>query len=168
MVTACVGPLPDRLAGLGVLLLGLGWGFGTLIAHHEAIAASGVPLASAFALVVGGAVGSVAAIWFGVGAVAWAMARALGARAPFGGILWSVSAASPPLWVASPAAAIVAAGPAQSAMVPLVAVCAVAAIAFVALLVGRLRAMAGLSTLRAWACIGLVVSFCASVLSLSA
>ncbi len=156
--------LPQRFAGLGVLLLGLSWSFGILLARHDVVAASGVPPAQAFGYIAAGGVGAVAASWFGVGAVLFAMTRLLRARAPFWSVLWALAGALPPLWIAAPAAALVVAG---SGGIALTAVVALAGAAFLVLAARGVAEVAGLSQARAAACLLLTLVFCASVLSLS-
>lgn len=43
-------PLPERLAGLGVVMLGLCWGLAVAIASRDQILATELPLATALAL----------------------------------------------------------------------------------------------------------------------
>ena len=156
--------LPQRFAGLGVLLLGLSWSAGIFLARHDVVAASGVRPEVAFGYIASGGVGAVAASWFGVGAVLFAMTRLLRARAPFWGVLWALAGALPPLWIAAPAAAMIRAGDGRFAFAALVAV---AAAAFLVLATRAMAEVAALSAPRAAGCLVLTSVFCASVATLS-
>jgi hypothetical protein len=156
--------LPQRFAGLGVLLLGLSWSAGIFLARQDVVAASGVPPAQAFGYIAVGGVGAVAASWFGVGAVLFAMTRLLRARAPFWSVLWALAGALPPLWIAAPAAALIQAGDGRFA---LAAVVAVAAAAFLMLATRAVAEVAALSPARAAGCLVLTAIFSASVAVLS-
>lgn len=161
---SAVPALPQRLAGLGVLGLGLCWSLGVFLAHSDEVAASGLPLLTAFGHVAVGGVGAVFAAWFGTGAVLYAMTRLVGARPPFRGVLWAYAAAMPPLWVGAPAMAFIAAG--ATGFVTAVVV-AVATIAFLALVLQTVGEVTGLSPVRVAIALGLTAIFCLSVISLS-
>lgn len=163
MVTAAIA-LPQRFGGLGVLLLGLSWSFGVYLARHEVVAASGLAPATAFAYVAAGGVGSVAASWFGAGAVLYAMTRLFRARAPFWAVLWALAGALPPLWIAAPGAALLVAGSGNLAVAALVAA---AGLAFLWLAACGVSQTAALSPARACACLVLTIVFCLSVVTLS-
>ena len=94
----------------------------------------------------------------------FATTRLLRARAPFWSVLWALAGALPPLWIAAPAAALVVAG---SGGVALSAIVALAGAAFLVLAARGLAEVTGLSPVRAAACLGLTLVFCASVMSLS-
>lgn len=104
-----------------------------------------MPPAQAFGYIAAGGVGAVAASWFGVGAVLFAMTRLLRARAPFWSVLWALAGALPPLWIAAPAAALVVAG---SGGVALTAVVVLAGAAFLVLAARGLAEVAGLAAAR--------------------
>lgn len=163
MVSAAIA-LPRRFAGLGVLLLGLSWSLGVYLARHEVVAASGLSPTAAFGYVAAGGVGSVAASWFGVGAVLFAMTRLLRARAPFWDVLWALAGAFPPLWIAAPGAAMIVAGRGGA---PLVALVVLAGAVFLLVAARNLAPAAGLSPTRAALCLALTAIFCASVMSLA-
>jgi hypothetical protein len=160
-------PLPERLAGIGVVVLALVWGLSAALANRSAFLASDMPLGSALLITVAGGTFAVAGVWFGVGAVMWAMGRLLGGKARFVRVLLAVSAAAPPLWIAAPAWMLVLAaqhtGPAELALALLGMV---ATIGFVAMLVVTLGAVQGFTARRSCGCIALGTLFCASYLSL--
>lgn len=156
--------LPQRAAGLGVLLLGLSWSGGVYLARHEIVAASGLPPGEAFGYIAAGGVGAVAASWFGIGAVLFAMTRLLRARVPFWNVLWALAGALPPLWLAAPAAAMIRGGDTRLA---LAAVVAVAIVVFLGMATHAIAEVTGLSRLRAAFCLVLTAVFCLSVATLS-
>lgn len=163
-----IGPLPDRLAALGALVAGLAWSAGVAAAHWREIEGAGLSLASSLALVALGGLGAALAVWCGVGAVAWAMIRLLGGKAGFGRVLLAVSAAAVPIWAAAPIGAFLAAGQGGATTGLLAAAIAFAAAVAVAQAAAALRALADFTPARAWACIGLTGTFCASLISLQA
>lgn len=156
--------LPDRFAGAGILILALSWSAGVLAADPAEVAGSVLSWPVAYLFVALGGLATVGGTWLGLGGVAWAMARLLGARPGFMKILWAISAASPPLWIAAPAVAILAVRREDDAMQMFLAATAAAGIlAFVLLGVSSLRAAADFSLSRGWACASLVALFCTSV-----
>jgi hypothetical protein len=161
-------PLPSRLAGLGVLALGLSWSLGIFLVEYDQVAQVGVSLPSAFALVSLGGMLTVAAVWFGIGAVAWAMGRLLGGKAGLGAVLFSISAAAPPLWIATPTAILASGIDPLVLRTVLLVVSAIAGLAFLALAVAQLGKAEGFSWGRACGCAALTAIFCISFLSLYA
>lgn len=160
-------PLPERLAGIGVLVLALVWSLSAALVNRSVFQASDMPLGSALLITVAGGTFAVAGVWFGVGAVTWAMGRLLGGKARFVRVLLAVSAAAPPLWIAAPVWMLVLTaqrtGPAELALVLLGMV---ATVGFAALLVVTLGSIQGFTARRACSCIALSTLFCASYLSL--
>jgi hypothetical protein len=160
-------PLPERLAGVGVVVLALVWSLSAALINHGALQASGMPLGSALLITVAGGTFALAGVWFGSGAVLWAMGRLLGGKARFVRVLLAVSAAAPPLWIAAPAWMLVLnaqrIGPAE---IGLALIGAVATTGFAALLVVTLNAVQGFTARRSCGCIALSTLFCASYLSL--
>lgn len=163
-------PLPERLAGVGVLVLGLMWTLGVALANWDQVRAAELPLGGALLVTAAGGVLTVAGIWVGVGAVTWAMARLLGGKARFTKVLFAVSAAAPPLWIAAPALPALEEAFSTGAAPTLLVVPAILVIAgglgFLGFLVTTLTAVEGFSWQRACACSALTVAFCASYLSL--
>lgn len=160
-------PLPERFAGVGVLVLGLAWGLGSALAGWDQVRAAEVPLAGALSAIVLGGTLTAAGVWLGAGAVAWAMGRLLGGRARFLKVLFTVSAAAPPLWFGAPCLAALTALDLPTALVMLLgAVCAAAAVAFLFVFVSGLRAVEEFTLNRAWGCAALTVVFCTSLISL--
>lgn len=159
-------PLPESLAGAGVLLLGVMWSLGTMLANWEQLRAAELPVAKAFLLVTAGGTLTVAGVWFGVGAVVWAMGRLLGGRARLFKVLLAVSAAAPPLWVAAPLAALALADKPVQVQLLLLAMAGVGVLGFLALLTSKLREVEAFSWQRAAGCAALTIVFCASFLSL--
>lgn len=160
-------PLPDPVAGIGVLVLGIMWSLGSGLANWDQLQAAELPMVTAFLLVTVGGTLTVAGVWFGVSGVGWAMARLLGGKARFVKVLFALSTASPPLWIAAPVAALALAGIATpSVQLLLLLVAAAGGFGFLVLLVAGLREIEGFSRLRAWCWAALTVVFCASFLSL--
>lgn len=160
-------PLPERLAGIGVLMLGVAWSLGVALANWDQVRAAELPLGSALLMTTVGGMLTVAGIWFGVGAVTWAMGRLLGGKAGFVRVLFAVSAAAPPLWVAAPAVILALTGESAIATLVLLATLgAIAALGFLASLVTALRTVEDFSWYRACGCAVLTVLFCISYLSL--
>jgi hypothetical protein len=160
-------PLPERLAGIGVLMLGVAWSLGMALANWDQVRAAGLPMGSALLMTTVGGMLTVAGVWFGVGAVAWAMGRLLGGKARFVRVLFAVSAAAPPLWIAAPVAILALTG--ESSIAPLLGLVVLgtaAALGFLASLVTALQAVEGFSWYRAFGCAVLTFMFCASYLSL--
>lgn len=160
-------PLPERLASIGVLVLALVWSLAAALTNRSALLAADMPLGSALLITMAGGTFAVAGVWFGAGAVMWAMGRLLGGNARFAAVLLAVSAAAPPLWVAAPAWMLVL-GAQQSGLAELVLglLGTLATIGFVALLLVTLSAVHGFSVRRSCGCIALSTLFCASYLSL--
>ena len=165
---ALARPLPERLAGGGVLGLGLSWGLGTAAAHRERIEALAVSWGEALVTVVLGALLSVTGIWLGVASVSWAMGRLLGGRARFAQVLFAVSSAAPLLWPAALALALMprATASGEPAAGLALAVVALGGLGFAAALVAALQRAQAFSPVRAAGCAALVTVFCASCLSL--
>lgn len=160
-------PLPERLAGLGVLGVAIAWSLGVALASREEILATGLPLGSALLITLAAGTFAVAGVWVGVGAVVWAMGRMLRGKAGFVRVLLAVSAAAPPLWVAVPAWSLALSGSANGmSLAALIALGTVGGWGFLALLVTTLGATEGFSARRACGCIALTTLFCASYLSL--
>jgi hypothetical protein len=160
-------PLPENLAGVGVLLLGVMWSLGAMLANWEQLRATELPVAKAFLLIAAGGTLTVVGVWFGVGAVVWAMGRLLGGRARFFAVLLAVSAAAPPLWMAAPLVALALADDQSThAQLLLASLAGLGVLGFLALLVGRLREVEAFSWHRALGCAALTIVFCASFLSL--
>lgn len=161
------GPIPDRFAALGIAATGLAWSLGSLAAHWSAVEAAGLPLIQSAVLITLGGVAATLAIWFGIGAVAWAMARLLRGQPGFIRLMLTLSAATPPMWLVAPAVALLLAGELNmAATAALIAVVLIGGIFFLVQLVAGLRNAAALSNGRAWACIILTGIFCFSFLSL--
>ena len=164
-------PLSERLAGGGVLVLGAAWTLGVALAHWDQIQAAELPILWGLLLTLVGGLFTVSAMWFGVGAVLWAMLRLLRCWASLFRVLLAVSAATPPLWVA---AATLAAWPGDGGagrpvvLFALVAILAATAAGFLVLLVRTLTELEGIPRRRAWICAGLTGIFLASLLSLQA
>ncbi|MBX9588076.1 MAG: hypothetical protein K2X43_02145 [Hyphomonadaceae bacterium] len=160
-------PLPDRLAGLGVIIAGVAWSGGTTAARWSSVEVAGFPVIQAIALIALGGMAAVFAAWFGFGSVVWAMTRLLRAEAGFMRVLLAVSAAAWPLWLAAPAAAILLSQHGTTALRTLVgALLAGLLLLFAAQLTASLRTAAAMSNSAAWACVALASMFCGSFLSL--
>lgn len=160
-------PLPERLAGCGVLVLGVAWSLGMAVVNWDQVRSVELSLGTALLMTTVGGMLTVAGIWFGVGAVTWAMGRLLGGKARFVRVLFAVSAAAPPLWVAAPITILALTAESFSAPLGMLAFLgAAAALGFLASLVTALRAVEGFSWYRACGCAVLTVLFCASYLSL--
>lgn len=160
-------PLPERLAGIGVLMLGVAWGLGVALANWDQVRATELPVGNALLMTTAGGMLTVAGLWFGVGAVAWAMGRLLGGKARFFRMLFAISAASPPLWIAAPLTALVLAGEgSEASLVLLVSLAAVAALGFLVMSVTTIRSIEAFSWYRACGCVALTALFCVSYLSL--
>lgn len=160
-------PLSEKLAGVGVVVLALAWSMSAALANPGTLLASELPLGSALLITAAGGAFAVAGIWFGVGAVTWAMGRLLGGQARFIRVLLAVSAATPPLWIAAPLWMIAPRSAEVSAAgAVLIVIGAAALFGFLALLTASLRAVQGFSARRASGCIALTTLFCASYLSL--
>jgi hypothetical protein len=158
-------PLPEKLAGTGVVVLAIVWSLGAALANREVFLASELPLGRAFLITLAGGTFGVAGVWFGIGAVVWAMGRLLGGKARFVQILLALSAAAPPLWIAAPVWMLAhARGGAEWMVLALLA--AVALFAFLALLVVALSTVQEFTARRAYGCIALSALFCGSYLSL--
>lgn len=162
-----VRPLPERLAGIGVVVLALVWSLSAALVNRGTLLASDMPIGSALLITAAGGTFAVAGVWFGVGAVMWAMGRLLGGKARFIRVLLAVSAAAPPLWIAAPVWMLVLTarrtGPPELAL-GLLGI--VATVGFAALLVVTLSAVQGFTARRSCGCIALGTLFCASYLSL--
>lgn len=166
-VVRTAGAIPERLAALGIVVTGVIWSVGSLAAHWSAVEAAGLPLIQSIILIMLGGMAAALAVWFGIGAVTWAMTRALRGNPGFTRVLLIVSAATPPLWLAAPPMAFLLAGDLTwPAAAPLGATVVIGSVLFLALLAAGLRNAAGFSSARAWGCIGLIVMFCGSFLSL--
>lgn len=160
-------PLPERLAGVGVVVLALAWSLSAALANRGTLLAAELPLGSALLITATGGAFAVAGIWFGVGAVTWAMGRLLGGEARFIRVLLAVSAATPPLWIAAPVWRLApGVGEVSMAGAVLTLVGTAALFGFLALLTASLAAVQRFSTRRACGCIALTTLFCASYLSL--
>jgi len=156
--------LPDRLAGIGVLGLGLAWGLSTLLVRPADVAAP--TAAQVLSLAVGG-IAITAIAWVSTGAVLWAMARLLKGGGGFLDGLTALSAIAVPLWAATPAIQLLRAGqPGSPAGVLLSAVAVAATALFLRSLAARLQTDQGLSAGRSWACIALAAMFQVSAFSL--
>jgi hypothetical protein len=160
-------PLPDHLAGVGVLLLGVMWSLGAGLAEWDQLRTAELPMPTALLLVTVGGTLTVAGVWLGVSAVAWAMGRLLGGKARFTKMLFAVSAAAPPLWVGAPMGALAwAEDVPQSVQIMLTLIAGSAALGFLILLVSEWREVETWSSSRAWSWVALTTVFCASFLSL--
>lgn len=160
-------PLPDHLAGVGVLLLGVMWSLGAGLAEWDQLRTAELSMLTALLLVIVGGMFTVAGVWLGVSAVAWAMGRLLGGKARLTRVLLAVSAAAPPLWVAAPMGALaLAEGVPQSVQILLMLIAGSATLGFVILLVAELREVGTCSSSRAWTWVALTIVFCISFLSL--
>jgi hypothetical protein len=160
-------PLPERLSGLGVVVLALAWSLGAALANRDALLASELPLGSALLVTAAGGAFAVAGVWFGVGAVVWAMGRLLGGKGRFVRVLLAISAAAPPLWIAAPVWLLaLAPGVTAGAGLVLALLGTIALAGFLALLVASLAAVQGFTARRTCGCIALSTLFCASYLSL--
>jgi hypothetical protein len=149
------------------VVLAMVWSVGAALVNREAFLASELPPGSALLVIIAGGTFAVAGVWFGVGAVAWAMGRLLGGKARFVRVLLAVSAAAPPLWIAAPLWMLVLAGEGMGvAEVALALLGTIALFGFLALLVASLSAVQGFTARRACGCIALTTLFCASYLSL--
>lgn len=160
-------PLPNHLAGVGVLLLGVMWSLGAGLAEWDLMHTAELPMLTAILLVTVGGMMTVAGVWLGVSAVAWAMGRLLGGKARLTRVLLGVSAAAPPLWVAAPMGALALSRDVPQPMqvlLMLVAGCGV--LGFMMLLVTELRKVETCSSARAWGWVILTIVFCVSFLSL--
>jgi hypothetical protein len=158
-------PLPDKLAGTGVVVLAIAWSLGAALANRDVLFASELPLGRAFLITMAGGAFGVASVWFGIGAVVWAMGRLLGGKARFIQILLVLSAAAPPLWIAAPVWVLAQArSGAEWAVLVLIAVLAL--FGFLALLVVALSSVQEFTARRAYGCIALSAVFCGSYLSL--
>lgn len=179
-------PLPERLAGLGVVMLGLCWGLAVAIASRDQILATELPLATALALTCLGGTLTVAGVWLGAGAVSWAMGRLLGGKAGLVRVLLALSAALPPLWIAAPALSSVLSPQALSSDLSLgtlpritgsdgwqwvhallLTIGGLALLGFVRTWVLALGRAQSFSYRRALGCAALTMVFCASYLSLN-
>jgi hypothetical protein len=160
-------PLPARLASVGVVVLAIAWSLGAALANRDAFLAADLPLGSALLITAAGGTFTVAGIWFGFGAVIWAMGRLLGGKARFVQVLLAVSAAAPPLWIAAPVWMLaLAGGGLAGAGLALALLGTIALFGFLALLVVSLGTVQGFTAGRACGCIALSTLFCASFLSL--
>jgi len=156
--------LPDRLAGVGVLGLGLAWGLSTLLVRPEAV--TGPSASQVLSLAVGG-VAITAIAWVSTGAVLWAMARLLQGAGGFLDGLTALSAIAVPLWAATPAIQLLRVGdPGALAAAILGAIAVGGTAVFLQSLAVRLQASHGFSKARSWACIALVAVFQTSAFSL--
>ncbi len=160
-------PLPERLAGIGVLVLGIAWSLGMALANWDQVRATALPVGNALLMTAVGGMLTVAGVWFGVGAVAWAMGRLLGGKARFFKVLFAVSAAAPPLWIAAPVSILALTGEGLTTSLAVLATLgAVAALGFLVMFVTALRSVEGFSCRRACGCAALTFLFCVSYLSL--
>lgn len=160
-------PLPERLAGIGVLGLALAWSLGAAYSGREEIASAGMSLSAALLVTLAGGTFAVAGVWFGVGAVGWAMARMLGGRGGFVRMLLAVSAAAPPLWMAAPAGLLAFdAGIGDALRVVLAVLSTLGACVFMLMMTTTVAAVQAFPLRRAGACVALTAVFCASYLSL--
>lgn len=156
--------LPERGAGIGVLILALAWSLGTALRNWGQIQASGLAPGSSLLLVCVGGLMTVAGIWLGVGAVTWAMGRLMGGKARFFKVLLAISAAAPPLWATALIVGLEAGELMQHPLLLLIS--ATGGLGFIVFLVVALRQVQGLSWGRAAGCTALTALFCASYLSL--
>tara|TARA_R110000823_G_scaffold240605_1_gene365506 strand:- start:2743 stop:3258 length:516 start_codon:yes stop_codon:yes gene_type:complete len=160
-------PLPYPVAGIGVLVLGIMWSLGSGLANWDQLQAAELPMVTTLLLVTVGGTLTVAGVWFGVSAVGWAMGRLLGGKARFVKVLFAISTAAPPLWLAAPAVPLtLAAGASTPAHLLLILMGAAGVLGFMVLLVAELRELEGFSRLQAWGWAALTIVFCASFLSL--
>lgn len=160
-------PLPERLAGIGVLILGMAWSLGIALANWDQVRATAMPVSNALLITAVGGMLTVAGVWFGFGAVAWAMGRLLGGKARFFKVLFAVSAAAPPLWIAAPLSFLALTSESLTAPLVILAILgAVAALGFLVMLVTVLRSVEEFSWRRAGVCAALTFLFCVSYLSL--
>ena len=82
-------------------------------------------------------------------------------------LLFAISTAAPPLWLAAPAVPLtLAAGASTPAHLLLILMGAAGVLGFMVLLVAELRELEGFSRLQAWGWAALTIVFCASFLSL--
>jgi hypothetical protein len=160
-------PLPYPVAGIGVLVLGIMWSLGSGFANWDQLQTAGLPMVKALLLVTVGGTLTVAGVWFGVSGVGWAMGRLLGGKARFVKVLFAISTAAPPLWLAAPAVPLaLATGAPPPVHLLLILIGAAGVLGFMVLLVAELRELEGFSRLRAWGWAALPIVFCASFLSL--
>lgn len=150
-----------------MLLLGVMWSLGAGLAEWDQLRTAELPMPTALLLVTVGGMLTVAGVWLGVSAVAWAMGRLLGGKARLTKVLFAVSAAAPPLWVAAPMGALALAENApQSVQILLTLISGSAVLGFLILLADELREVETFSNTRAWGGVILTIVFCASFLSL--
>lgn len=162
-----LGPVPDRLAAFGIVVTGFAWSLGSLAARWDLVMAAGLPLLQSAMLILLGGIAAAVAVWFGISAVVWAMIRVLRGHVAFGRVLLAVSATTPPMWLATPAAALLIAGePNGPVAVILSAIVSIGGALFMSQLAGALRDAATFSTGRSWACIALSAIFVSSFVSL--
>jgi hypothetical protein len=166
-VVTLVRPLPERMAGIGVAVLAVVWSLSAIMAHQREFLASGMPLGSALLTTMVGGTIAVAGVWFGIGAVIWAMGRLLGGKASFVRVLLAVSAAAPPLWVAGPMWMLALAGDGGRLVETMLALIGTVALcAFLGMLGVTIGSVQSFTFRRAFGCMGLTTLFCASYLSL--
>lgn len=166
-MVAVMLPLPERMAGVGVVVLAIVWSLSAILAHQREFFASGMPLGSALLTTMAGGTIAVAGVWFGIGAVIWAMGRLLGGKASFVRVLLAVSAAAPPLWIAGPMWMLALAGDGGRFVETALALFGTVALcAFLAMLGVTIGSVQGFTFRRAFGCMGLTALFCASYLSL--
>lgn len=160
-------PLPERLAGIGVLGLALAWSLAAAFAGRELIASADLSLSAALMATIAGGTFAVAGVWFGIGAVVWAMARLLGGQGGFVRTLLAVSAAVMPMWLAAPAWQLaVEAGSSGVLRLALTVIGTLGSCAFLVIVTTTVAAVQGFSRSRAAMCVVLTALFCTSYLSL--
>lgn len=159
--------LDERHGVWGITVLGLCWGATTFVASGEVWRSAGLSPAFALIVFIGAGIVTIVAFWLGVGAVLWAMGRLLGAAAAFSQVLRAFSRACPPLWVAAPGVAALAAGGTAGAVTWLATLVAgLGLMAFLASLAVELGLLKGWSLARAAGSILLTVVFTGSVVYL--
>jgi hypothetical protein len=165
MMRALLVPLPANLALAGVTAAGVGWSLAVGWARWDEVQGSGLDIPQALPPLIAGGMATVLSLWFAVGAVMWAMCRALGQRMAFRSVLLVLSASGLLLILAAPAAAFQLAG---AAMVPaeLWLLCIAGVTAYCFQVADNFSRSTMMPMAKAWGCLVLTGVFCASFVSL--